>query len=457
MRARSMRSLNEASQSGGTGTQLPMACDAALLRGSKQLPMKPTPTKPIPSALVYPNLEVVLLNFFAGGVCEASAACISCYIVGIVTDGNLIALAICSTVAVVAYMTHEFWRLVRFYRRYANELWVPSPKVESRSMMDDPLLYGLSSLHLVHPSLRLRGTLEPPDGHQREPYRTLRFLTHPISCGWRSTVAGDQHAKLTGWLADAAGKSGVFYQFVRTCAALLTAFVTGLSANGATDATAVVALLVLFQAVIAAYCMCAGAAGDRIEGQVSGIEAAVCGISLGLLFAQKQIWAVNGAHSNATSTVAAAATGSNLSSAAVQCTGTTAGGLNNTDCGAAMGGSALASSPFQSTAMVMSIGAVALPLLLTAYDSILLPLVEMYQAEERSDRRRGVIALLLRAIFVAPLLALSTALTGAGAGLNAASEVAEDVADSAIESVERAVDEAEEKAQQMVSAFSPRE
>lgn len=63
--------------------------------------------KPLPGILIFPNLEVVLINFFAGGITEAAAAVVSGAASGVVLDGATLAIAIICLCCVVLFYLHE--------------------------------------------------------------------------------------------------------------------------------------------------------------------------------------------------------------------------------------------------------------------------------------------------------------------------------------------------------------
>ena len=404
MRMEAKQRARDRDQNGAAGlvtAPLPAPSVAGLAARSR-------PPRALPSTMVFPNLEVVLLNFFAGGLTEASAACISGYAVGLVQDVHLFATALCCLIAILGFYVHEFCRLRHFHNSHAGALWTPAPTVQSKSEMDDPVLRTMAKLSLArHPSLRLRGSFEPSKGESLEPYRTLRLLSQPttIRKGRRakraSEVAGDKHAELHGWLADSAGKWGIYYQFIRTAATLLVAFITGAAADGAINEHAVVITLIVVQMLTAIYCLCSTAAADQLEGNVSGIEATACGLNVALLYVSAQMVSQPALATNVTSTTDASLAPSAMSS-------------------------------WQLAGLVVSIVAVAFPLVLTFYDSIVLPAIELQQKESLAGKQQGYLMICCRSTFVLPMLLLTT-LTESGASLNAMAEVVEDVTDSAIQ------------------------
>ena len=84
---------------------------------------------PLPEALVYPNLEVLMVNFFAGGLAQVFAATIVARAQGSLEDGALAALAVCGLIAIVAFFVHELLRMRRFVRCHSAALWTPSEPI----------------------------------------------------------------------------------------------------------------------------------------------------------------------------------------------------------------------------------------------------------------------------------------------------------------------------------------
>jgi hypothetical protein len=353
-----------------------------------------------------------MVSFFAGGIMEAAASALSGTARGIVRDGALTALAVCSMLGVVAFCTHELLRLYRFYKRYSAELWLASPPVRRRDEVDDPLLRTLTRTRLVKPNLRFRGQLEAPEEDMQEPQRTHRALLRRarLSSLWRHDSPGDEHGKLNGWLADVTGKRGVFYQYVRMLAMMLMAFITGLGANAESPHFVAISLITV-QALLAAYCITSGAAADRLEGNVAGAEALLGAANVLLLYANAQ-----GLGSST-----AEADGENATATALGSNGTSAGADTRTAGGAG--------THFQNTALIFAAASAVVPLLLSLYDSLVLPLME---AVANRDRKEGV-GVLCRNIIALPFVFAATFVSGSGVYVSSAAEVAEDLTDAAME------------------------
>ena len=95
--------------------------------------------RPLPAALIWPNLEVMILVFFTAGIVESSAAILNGYRKGIMDDPFFISLAITCCVLILLFILHEGCRIRRFYKSHSTELWTPSPKLHHYSEVDDPL------------------------------------------------------------------------------------------------------------------------------------------------------------------------------------------------------------------------------------------------------------------------------------------------------------------------------
>ena len=246
--------------------------------------------KPLPGAFVFNNFEVLLLNFFAGGIMEASMGVIAGFashdMQGCRLSGALLALAIGCVTLIVFFFVHEFLRLKRFYRLHADALWTPSPSV-SPSEIDDPILLGMSVARVKEPTLRLRGVIDPPEEDIQEPARTKRALGKPLKI-WTNSNAGEEYEKLSCWLTDVAGHRGVFYQYVRSVTSLVGAFITGASATTLSVHVSTLSIVGI-QILGSGYCLFSGHPGDRLEGLVSGIESLTTGANVLLLYIASQL------------------------------------------------------------------------------------------------------------------------------------------------------------------------
>ena len=399
----------------------PRVCKRRSRRGEDA---KEQSIRPLPAAFVFPNFEVILVNFFAGGLTEAASSILGGASAGIVLDGGLVALAVLCLLAVIGFYAHEAVRLYRYFKNYDTSLWEPSEKISTIKAVDDPVMRAMTRVGR-RPSMRLRGVLEPSKEDLAEPSRTLRAIGESFkdAVGIRKdATAGDRHARLSCWLAGASGKFGVFYQFVRTLLLLLTAVVCGASAHSEDEGGAAFAasVLILIQLALAAYCALARVAADRLEGEMYGVEAVANAINVALLASASGGEAeelgsvsndINGSASGADFVGAAAANVSDAVDAA------------DPD---------LTGSPAQVAALVFAMVAVLVPFSLSVYDGVALPLITAVSDKDR----KGFMCVCLRTWLVMPLLSMITFFGvggAAGVAAEAAAEVAEDVVDAALE------------------------
>ena len=368
--------------------------------------------KPLPDVLVFPNLEVLVWIFFSNGITETSAMVLAAALEGVVYDGEIILIASLCLVAQILFYSMEGYHLMCYYRHCGPMLWQATPPVSSIDEVDDLLMHTVSSARLIKPTRRLRGVLQPDLDAQKEPHRTLRALhlaRRPLRVWCQpKRLASDQHNRLVcAWLADVSytgNGNGIFYHYVRALAALTSAFITGISSSSGGEASSLGSLhtapliLIAVQLGIVLHCLATRAAGDRLEGLVSGIEAAACAIAVALLYAS--------ALSNSSSIEAATTDGAQESSSA-----------------------ASASEGFgsrgQLTAFIFTTVSIILPLCLNLYDNVVMAFLEAYM--ER-DRKQGV-CVFLRNMIVMPFTSLANFLD-LGNGLGAVAEMWSDMTDS---------------------------
>lgn len=350
--------------------------------------------------------------FFSNGITETSAMVLAAALEGVVQDGEIILIASLCLVAQILFYSMEGYHLMCYYRHCGPMLWQATPPVSSIDEVDDLLMHTVSSARLIKPTRRLRGVLQPDSDAQKEPHRTLRALhlaRRPLRVWCQpKRLASDQHNRLVcAWLADVSytgNGNGIFYHYVRALAALIAAFITGISSSSDGEASSLGSLhtapliLIAVQLGIVLHCLATRAAGDRLEGLVSGIEAAACAIAVALLYAS--------ALSNSSSIEAATTDGAQESSSA-----------------------ASASEGFgsrgQLTAFIFTTVSIILPLCLNLYDNVVMAFLEAYM--ER-DRKQGV-CLFLRNMIVMPFTSLANFLD-LGNGLGAVAEMWSDMTDS---------------------------
>lgn len=293
--------------------------------------------------------------------------------------------------------------------------------VPSQADVDDPLLLALAATRLRKPALRLRGVLEPSGDQTREPWRTEQTLAKKFSAWRHQDSASAAYNTLYSWLQDVSGAGGIYYQFVRSISTLLLAAIVGASAaidatNG--DGTQTVALLVIaVQLVISGYCLFAGAAGDRLEGDVSGLEAIAGALNVGFLYAAAQAAATGAAR--------AESGGVNATTALSPSQNTTVG----------LGGAAAAASgadPFQAAALVFALLSVALPLGLALYDALVLPVLDEYTNAEGT--RHSCVFTAIQVLIIVPMVTVATFFGGSSTSVETAvNEVGGDVAEGTLQ------------------------
>ena len=367
--------------------------------------------RPLPDALVWPNPEVMLLSFFAGGVVEASASVLSASAVNAVEDNALIVLAATCLVGVIAFYVHQGMRLLMFMRRHRHEvIRFRSPPVESVREVDDPLLRTLALLRLARPGLRIRGQIESPEEDAQEPLRTVRHVTNPLGCRRRAeAIAGDDQARLYSWLVDASPTTtGFFYQFIRSVSTALIAFVVGLGAGAGKDTHGIALSIVVLHVGVAAFCFFSPAPGDRLDALTSGVEMVAGGLNIFLLYLAGYTTVQPGADS------------------APNTANITIAGVGNVKVGA----------PLQDAALAFALLAVVVPLALNFYDCIFLQAYEAYALSTPEERKGGFAMFALRSLVITPVV-FSAAFVSGGSSLSAAATVVEDVADNTIETSAR--------------------
>jgi hypothetical protein len=237
---------------------------------------------------------------------------------------------------------------------------------------------------------------------------------------WDFETAGDEHARLGGWLDDVTRSRGVYYQLVRTAANLLMAFLVGASSNGGLtqNAHAVSWCLMGIQLTMAFYCFCMGRGADRLEGEVSGAEALLGALTIFCLYVnslgeeeeeEEGLGALNGSIVNGSGAL-----------------------LEDGGNGTAAAAAGPVGTHWQSAALIAAVCGTLAPLGLALYDGFVLPCME---AITNRDRKLGLVVC-CRNLLVMPVLVLTAFGSGAAATsttLNVTAEVTEDVIDAALE------------------------
>ena len=296
--------------------------------------------------------------------------------------------------------------------------------------------------------------------------------------------AGDEQTRLLSWLSDVAPtRLGTFYQIIRVGSSLLVAFIVGVSAGAGSAAHGFAISLVLVQARrrrthngtaarlsrnltsflelrptttlhfpipvslchcaclyvqlgTAAFCLCSSAAGDRLEGHVSGIGLTAEALNVLLLFLSQALREAASPQDAANAKDVANATIAGAPAAA----NATRNATTNFIVEVGAPGTRL-----QDAALACAFFSILLPLMLTVYDSIFLQWMEVWAKATPESRRRGCAIFALRSLATMPVVFAAT-LWGGAASLNAAAEVVEDVTDAVVETGQHSRDEVVELA-----------
>ena len=145
-----------------------------------------------------------------------------------------LALSICVVTVVVAFHVLEVRTLIRFRRLdKSTPMWQGNEKPLNNAEVDDPCLALLGKFRILRPKLRGRGGFEAPDEDAVEPARTERALRRALSCGfWRycggeEERLGDVLETLPMWLDDANEGTGIFFVITQNLLQLGIAMTTG--------------------------------------------------------------------------------------------------------------------------------------------------------------------------------------------------------------------------------------
>ena len=112
-------------------------------------------------------------------------------------------------------------------------MWQSNEKPLNIAEVDDPCLALLGRMRILRPKLRGRGGFEAPEEDNLEPARTERALRRALSCGfWRycggqKERLGDVLETLPMWLDDANEGAGIFFVIMQNLLQLAIAMVTG--------------------------------------------------------------------------------------------------------------------------------------------------------------------------------------------------------------------------------------
>ena len=300
--ARRYSTKREMKRSVSAAHQLTKQASSSTVAAAKKVKEMPSGFRPLPAALIWPNVEVMIFVFFTAGVVESSAAILSATGPnGEMDDVFFISLAAICVSIIFLFLTHELCRIRRFYRAHSSTLWTPSPVLKDWSEVDDPLMRLLARLHLIRPRMRYRGSYDPPEEDVEEPARSQRSLQVGEALSMRSHKEhpGDVFGKLSGyWLADVGGgRRGAAYHISKASTQAMVALFTGLGATAAAlrsegketkglDPGLIFAVVVSsLQILLGLFFLLCGPSGDRIEGAATGLEFVLFGIASAVSYA----------------------------------------------------------------------------------------------------------------------------------------------------------------------------
>lgn len=381
----------------------------------------------LPRGLLWPNPQVSVMIVFAGGVTESATAIIGAAIVGYDMPLWSIALAALAVLVVLAFVDSQALTLLHFYRSHRSECWVPAEVPSNASEVEDPVLRLLCKVKLLKPRAREQGEWAMPEVDAQEPQRTELDLAEAFNCGlgFRQTVArccfdrsaayydkgrsssgasdhGGGHSleRLQGWTREgSASKAGAALSLIIIGAQLLLALNTGLLFVVPWSRTSAgQKLRLIVNALIQAFCalFTAGpAVNDVLNGAgLACVFALECAATLCLL---ASTFAVDGVPA-----VAAAIDDANVSSVAASINGTLAADDSaavSDDPRLAGVSSALA---LASTSAALLSASIFVPLVLTLYDGILVPIAG-YVSKQDGGTPGEIFCSILVALVVLPL------------------------------------------------------
>ena len=274
-----------------TKRQMRRSASSAKRLGKKVKEM-PSGFRPLPAALIWPNMEVMIFVFFTAGIVESAAAILDGAATGVMDDAGYIALAIVCCTIVFLFLVHEGFRIRRFYKLHASELWEPSPVLDHYSEVDDPLLRLFARCRIMRPRLRFRGSYDAPEEDAEEPARSMRSLQVREALSTRSHKdhPGDVFGKLSGyWLADVGGgRRGASYHLSKATTQVFVAFFSGLGATAAAGSSSGLAFAIILssmQIMLGLFYLIFGPSGDRLEGAATGLEFLLFGIAAAVSYA----------------------------------------------------------------------------------------------------------------------------------------------------------------------------
>ena len=190
--------------------------------------------RPLPAILRFPTLEKFVLISFSPALMTTASSVIGAQIGGYhVLEGWSLSLAFLIIIVVVRFFVSEISTLIRFRRVHHDACWQGAEPPQSIAEVDDPIFASLARLRVMRSRLRCRGGFEPPDEDSEEPTRTERALSRAFSCSlWRycggqRERAGDVLETLPMWTDDASCGIGIYYVITQGVLQLCIAVLMG--------------------------------------------------------------------------------------------------------------------------------------------------------------------------------------------------------------------------------------
>lgn len=204
----------------------------------------------LPSPLLWPNPETLIMLIFMGGLLESSTALLGARAGGYPVPATLVALACVSLALVSVFVLSQCYKLACFYRKHTGNAWECAVKPTLGKEVEDPVLALLHRLRLLSPVGRTRGEWKIPEDERCEPQRTELALAEAFNCGlgFRRIIArnlfnrnmhhydnqdrdtpGRTLERLASWTRDSHGGSrmGFAFQMVIVITQAILAITTG--------------------------------------------------------------------------------------------------------------------------------------------------------------------------------------------------------------------------------------
>ena len=258
--------------------------------------------RPLPGILVFPSIEMLVLNFLATGLTSAAAEVVfqdtECNSESCVEMPARVTL-----VFVLLYVIFSVGLVLRFYFRFGREMWQPTSPPDHPREVEDPFYRWVSKMrwricahdrpHIVMD--RARGSYDGSAQDVAEPGRTERILRRPLTLLPHNAV--DSLDALRGtWLNRASsGLPGVTYDSLVLTINFVLALLSGMnnawqarareramldanatSLNSSDAISAMIegtrdlsVVIVSLRLTLALYLAMAGPSGDRIENIVT--------------------------------------------------------------------------------------------------------------------------------------------------------------------------------------------